>query len=1164
MASGSPPKLTADASPISGLAAPERRGLRALLSRLRGARPAPRAGDAVRQVIEAYRVGSEDAVRPLLADLVMPPARPADLLRKAANVALETGDRASATGLAPMALALDPSKAMLRWCCLIESRAGLLQGPAQRLADAGMGAPREGPDAQELRELVGYARLRRQPLQLPAAVAPTAAGKLSRVLFWRADGADAGTKRFAAALEQTGFPIVAAQPVATVQAADNAAAQQTPDAAAQGKAAVVGGAVLSVMPPDMGIEMQAKAIEAFAAQHRLHLIVSDGDLQCALPALMAARRAGLGLVAWFARPLASPPAYARDERGRLLHNLAIQVAQQADAVLVAGEEVLMSLELAGVPLHRMLRLDTEHPDIAGAALKCLLQTRFADLQALAATASKAARRADLEIDADLPADDGVNWQPFLLEKGRSIMLRATVGPGQLLRLALDARAPGPERPKGVLADIRYLDDQGRPLPAPYPDCSASAKRPAYFYVPVQPEAVSGGFRKRLTVPEGADRVEVTYTLFDRGDGPTVRRAPTATAAAVTPLAWVPLTLAEDRAHVSVCRVRGGQVIIGAAIGRHEGEGSAKDVVAELRFFDAGGKRLNDTVAGLAKSPRYLHCTYLACAPAATAAVQHRIFGAPAEAVRVELHLHRNVSEHDLLLMQRPLLAPFDAECVARLLDAAVPATNWLPAALQLAQREGDLTLLARLLAAGVAAQGSSPDLLQRWRTLQGELEETSAGWYPRLPGRVSGAAGTSDGAGAALRICHLHKTAYPFENSGGSIRCLNTVKSQLALGLDPYVFTPPGYPASVGVEGAAIHERVEGVDHYRVGAGCAGIKVLLPIERTRFAAVQSALLLRRRGVSLIHAASGVRGYELALQAFALRDLFDVPVIYEVRSFHEHTWSPMDPNILDRERTQRRITKENECMAMADHVVTISESMRKVLMERGVPSANIDVVPNAIDVASFEGAGEPVVLPALAGAGLVVGYVSNMSAREGHRHLLEALALLRASGLDARCLLVGDGPEREALEKLAATLGVSDVTVFAGEVDHHQINAYYRAIDVFVVPRVPDYAADWVTPLKPYEAMALGRPLVVTDLPALREVVGDGERGRIARPCDSASLCQEILVLANAPELAADMAAQARRWVFEHRTWEANAGRYRDIYQRVIARHRGRAEVLRGH
>jgi glycosyltransferase involved in cell wall biosynthesis len=272
---------------------------------------------------------------------------------------------------------------------------------------------------------------------------------------------------------------------------------------------------------------------------------------------------------------------------------------------------------------------------------------------------------------------------------------------------------------------------------------------------------------------------------------------------------------------------------------------------------------------------------------------------------------------------------------------------------------------------------------------------------------------------------------------------------------------------------------------------------------------------------------------------------------------------MDPQILERERTKRRITKENECMAMADHVVTISESMRKVLVERGVPAGKIDVVPNAIDAANFEAVGEPVMLPALAGAGLVIGYVSNMSNREGHRHLIEALALLRASGLDARCLLVGDGPERQALQELAATLRVSDVTVFTGEVDHRQINAYYRAIDVFVVPRVPDYAADWVTPLKPFEAMALGRPLVVTDLPALREVVGDGERGRIARPGDSASLCREILLLANAPELAAETAANARRWVFEHRSWEANARRYRDIYQRVIDRYRSRSEARKG-
>src|SRR5690606_31662353 len=102
----------------------------------------------------------------------------------------------------------------------------------------------------------------------------------------------------------------------------------------------------------------------------------------------------------------------------------------------------------------------------------------------------------------------------------------------------------------------------------------------------------------------------------------------------------------------------------------------------------------------------------------------------------------------------------------------------------------------------------------------------------------------------------------------------------------------------------------------------------LPLDRLlEYNSLLTYSVVRALEADVIHAASGFRGYELALQGIALREKLGIPLIYEVRSFHEHTWGPSGQATLEAEYTKLRMQKEDYCMRAADHVVTISESMR---------------------------------------------------------------------------------------------------------------------------------------------------------------------------------------------------------------------------------------------
>lgn len=580
-------------------------------------------------------------------------------------------------------------------------------------------------------------------------------------------------------------------------------------------------------------------------------------------------------------------------------------------------------------------------------------------------------------------------------------------------------------------------------------------------------------------------------------------------------------------------------------------GNPKGIVASFRLLGRGGKPFAQKLPGFSSSKDYPHYQYV---DTSVANGQHRalVFQLPSGVSQVEIDVVAFVTQ-DKLTLRHARVGKVSLVEVARWLSLKVPGVHWIKAVEAFVHKEGAASLRLALLDYKHRLSKHPNDQKQLNGAIQ-EMVELDRAWLPELAhsDKISPIK-----ANGRLTVAHLHKTAYPYENTGGAIRCLNTVLSQQRMGIDPYIVTPIGYPRSAGVEGAMNHEVIEGIEHFRIGANTDGLRGISLADRTRYSTFHIAKLLKQRGASVIHAASGVRGYELALQALALKRLTGLPLLYEVRSFHEHTWTPVRNDVMDLERTQLRVIKENFCMAEADFVTTISYSMKKILIERGVAPEKVEVIPNAIDESKYLGKTfSPMPIPGLEGAEMVVGYISNMSRREGHQYLIRAIHQLRQrTGRDIRGLLVGNGPERESLEKLAAELGMEKMIAFPGEVDHSQINAYYKAIDLFVIPRIPDYAADWVTPLKPYEAMALERPIIVSDLPALKEIVGDHEeRGLVAKPADVESLVTQLQRYIDDPAMRQRKVNTAKEWVFAERTWSANAKRYEAIYRRLMATH----------
>ncbi len=438
------------------------------------------------------------------------------------------------------------------------------------------------------------------------------------------------------------------------------------------------------------------------------------------------------------------------------------------------------------------------------------------------------------------------------------------------------------------------------------------------------------------------------------------------------------------------------------------------------------------------------------------------------------------------------------------------------------------------------------------RRLLGRLVETDARWRPTV------CSPAPEGAPLPGRALYLAKESRPYLHNGFCTRTHESLRWLQRLGTDVRGVTMPGFPGVIGVTDAPRSSTVEEVvyDHLLPAAG-KELAALAFDEQLQLAAQALAGEVTRTRPALLHVGSGHRGFETALVGDAVARWAGIPWIYEVRSFFETTWTA-DARYMEKgEQYHRRFETETRMMQAADLVITLSGPMRDEIVQRhGVSPELVRVVPNAVDPGRFapQPRDEELRRRLRLDGSRTIGYVSNLShPREGQEVLVRAVAAMREGGREVTGLVVGDGSRREQLEDLARHLGVGAYVRFTGNVPFDEVAAYYAQMDLFVVPRIDERAARMVSPMKPFEAMAMRVPLLVSDLPALVEIAGDGERAGTFRAGDAGSLATEAGRLLDSPATLAGLVDAAASWVAAERSWEAVAVAFRQAYDDVLAR-----------
>ena len=400
-------------------------------------------------------------------------------------------------------------------------------------------------------------------------------------------------------------------------------------------------------------------------------------------------------------------------------------------------------------------------------------------------------------------------------------------------------------------------------------------------------------------------------------------------------------------------------------------------------------------------------------------------------------------------------------------------------------------------------------------------------------------------------IMYCASQCLPHTSSGYAIRTHGLVKALRDTGSGIIVYARHGYPLDrmdFTGEFTKLEENIDSIPYvFNPSNRSNGIPEIIysdVFNFTRFAEYQKLCLktlisqASKVKPAIIHAASN---FVVGMAAVDAAKVLGIPSIYEIRGFWHISQASKRIGYEKSDHYSLSESMEIDVASRADYVFAITQGIADILIDNGVDSDKISILPNAVDVEKFMPIprdGELEDELELIGT-VVLGYIGSFVEYEGLDLLLQAVASIRADvGENLRVLLVGDGPVFEELRDMSRFLGINDIVTMTGRVDHEEVQRYYSLIDIAAFPRKARMVCELVSPMKPFEAMAMKKAVIASNVQALSEIVDDGVTGLLHKKDDVDSLADCIKKLVLDDKLRENLASEGRKWVEKHRTWES--------------------------
>ncbi|RKT21672.1 glycosyltransferase involved in cell wall biosynthesis [Paraburkholderia sp. RAU2J] len=394
----------------------------------------------------------------------------------------------------------------------------------------------------------------------------------------------------------------------------------------------------------------------------------------------------------------------------------------------------------------------------------------------------------------------------------------------------------------------------------------------------------------------------------------------------------------------------------------------------------------------------------------------------------------------------------------------------------------------------------------------------------RAKRRASARSFDTDGGG----LLYVAASALPYHTSGYTTRTHEVIRAMTSAGGRVHAMTRPGYPFD---RIDRLHDAVSGETQvaevrYLHSAGPANNRPVL------LYAMQAARVVAQRAkqhrVSVIHAASN---HVNALPALLAARQLGIPFQYEMRGLWELTRISRTPHYEGRQGFKQGLELEGLVARHADRLFVISEQLGRFAHARwGIDKERMFLLPNCV---------EPERFVSLASREIehdTIGYAGSLMAYEGLDTLIDAVAQLRARGVRISVSLIGDGEARQSLESQVQRLGLSEQIRFLGRMAPQKAQETLSRCALVCIPRKPFKVCEIVPPIKLVEAMAMGKPVIVPDLPVFRDEMGERPAGWFFNAGDAADLAHVIETAMSDRAALAALGERAKEYATTQRSW----------------------------
>ncbi len=280
--------------------------------------------------------------------------------------------------------------------------------------------------------------------------------------------------------------------------------------------------------------------------------------------------------------------------------------------------------------------------------------------------------------------------------------------------------------------------------------------------------------------------------------------------------------------------------------------------------------------------------------------------------------------------------------------------------------------------------------------------------------------------------------------------------------------------------------------------------------------------------------------------------FNLPIVADlhenfVQALEHYKYANVFPGkfVISKKRWAK---KEIEWLNKVDKIITVIEEAVERYVKLGIPRKKIFVVPNYVNLQSFEiSEFDKNILEKYSGFFTLV-YTGGFDSHRGLETVIKAAPLLKGKIENLKIVLVGSGSNFDSLKNLSAKLKVDDVVVFEGWQPVEKLPSFIEAAEVGVIPHLKTVHTDNTIPHKLFQYMLLQKPVIASDCNPLKRILRETDAGTIFESGNEQKLTEKILELYQKPELRKVMGRKGEKAVREKYNWNKAAENLISLYK----------------